>query len=179
MAISLACSKGLTLCRTETGASLKRILDDNSDFELINRDVLYCESMRGVKRSEYNRVWMRLADPTNKDQGYRYTLIGSLACADSKSLLRDYLNTALDSTNDKFFAHNVLEQFVILSSVYSRSQVGLELSIGFVRKNIDEVYRKFENALTGILGGMADYVNSKGVRNEVNLELSALDIVYI
>lgn len=167
MAIQFACSKGLSLCRTETTESLQQLLDTGIDFHPNYRRVLYCESMRNAKRSEYNRLSMRLADPTNTNSDYRYTLIYSLACVELKSLLSDYLNSALDSTHDKFVVYNGIEQFLVLSSVYSSGQTGLKLTIDFLRKNIDEAYKKYGLFLTGIMGGISQRVNSKQVRREV------------
>lgn len=165
IAIALACSKGHSLCRFETTESLRKILDEGGDFHQNYRYLLNCESLRGAKRSEYNRIWMRLADPTNTDTNYRNELIHSLSCVDSKSFLSDYLNSALDSTNDKFIIYNSFEQFLVLFSVYSSGQTGLKLTIDFLRKNIDEVYDKY--GFFGIISGISNGVNTKQVRREV------------
>lgn len=175
MVIQSACSKGLPLCRKETTASLQKILNDGIDFHPNYRNVLYCESVRNAKRYDYDRLWMRLADPSNTDSDYRNTLIQSLACVESESLLSDYLNSSLDNTNDKFIVYNPLEQFYVLSSVYSSGQTGLKLTIDFLSKNIDKVYEKYGLFLTGIVRGISQLVNSKQVR----IEVWVMKIVYI
>lgn len=170
VAIELACSNGVSACLSDTSAKLKNILDSKQDFHQNVRSVIYCESVRGTKRPEYNRLWMQLADFSNSDRTYRNLLIRALSCVNEKKLLREYLSSALNSTNDKLIVYLPSEQQQVLTAVFQNSVAGHHLAIEFLMKHIDEAYRTYgSGGLSSVISGIASRVTSKSVRNDVGV----------
>lgn len=183
VAIELACANGLSACLSDASAKLKNVLDSKQDFHQNVRNVMYCESVRGTKRPEYNSLWMLLADFNNSERTYRNLLIRALSCVNEKKLLNEYLRSALNSTNDNLIVYMPLEQQQVVSAVYQNSVTGHQLAIGFITKNIDEAYRTYgSNGLGNIISGIASRVTSKSTRSDVcdflYLSIGTLCILY-
>lgn len=169
IAIQIACSTGSKACRSEAVNKLIHNLDNKQEFHQNIRSFMYCESIRGAKRSEFNRVWMKLADFNNNDITYRNILLSGLSCIDDKKLLNEYLNSALNSTNDKLIVYqSVAEQQQIIRNVYQNSLMGHDMTIEYLIKNIDEAFNTFgSDGLNSILSSISYSVCSNFARSAV------------
>lgn len=167
IAISLACSSGLEACRNATKTKLHAIMDGNVDFHQNVRDNMYCAALREATRADYRNVYQRLAD--SDDATYRSMLIRSLGCIETKDILNNYLQTALNSTTDAVVIYRSGEQERVLSAVYQNSQNGLESGIIFLQSNIDEAARSYGNkSIENMIKDIAGRVNNDKVSDEVS-----------
>ncbi len=155
IAIAWACNVVSVACRTDSLSALRSIISANGEFHQNVRNVLYCAALRSGNSNDFNFVWDRLL--SSASQEYRSTLINALACTSTDTLLEQYLNSTLNSTNSgDMVVYLPGEHLRIFTAVYQSGVRGLNLAIPFLRSNLDEAAITFgRNSIASLVIGIA------------------------
>lgn len=166
LAISWACHVGSMTCRTDTHSALRSVMTTNGEFHQNVRNVLYCAALRSGNSNEFEFVWDRLL--SSDSQEYRNTLINALACSSTDTLLEEYLNSTLNSTNSGELVYRSGEHLRIFDAVYQSGVKGLNLAIPFLRSHLDEAAVTFGRAsIANIVIGIAERISLYTQSDEV------------
>lgn len=130
LAIDLACQAGLPACLIQTNDKLHQLMN-NSTMKLAPdvRSNIYCNGLRLVNSELFFFMFNRIQ--TTTDASERSLLITSLGCTGDATLLQMHLNSALTVSS----AYTTNERSRVLSSAVTNGQLGLELTMKFVKTN--------------------------------------------
>lgn len=138
------------------------------EFHQNVRDVLYCAALRSGNSNDFNFVWNRVLTTDNANT--RNFLINALGCSTAPRLLREYLRSSLDSTNDNEIGYRAGEQVRVFSAVYQNGLMGLELALDFLFENRQEFFSQFGFAnFENVIIGMSQRI-SLGLRDKVSCD---------
>ncbi|XP_055907199.1 uncharacterized protein LOC129942349 [Eupeodes corollae] len=162
IAINLACIAGVQSCLDDSLDKLKGLVHKGTEIEPNLQAVIYCNGLKNAGDSEFEYVYKRLM--TSVDQAERKTLISSLGCSHNSTLLKKFVESSISKSDDVTL--RVQERITLLSSAYSRGEVGLFACIDFLTENYEE-YADLtsgfggSNPLDSDIRGMSSYVVNK------------------
>lgn len=166
IAINLACLAELPSCIYETNQKLSNLMENQIPIEPNLQSQTYCNGVRSTTDNTYNFVFEKLMK--SDDQAERRILISSLGCSQTASQIRKFVNSSIDHSNEL----RTQERYTILSSAYSRGEVGLLTSIEFLEEYHEE-YAKLEagfgggSPLSNDILSMSQYVTNKNQEEKV------------
>ncbi|XP_030370839.1 aminopeptidase N [Scaptodrosophila lebanonensis] len=163
--ISLACQVGSEKCYVQSNNKLKQGLRDGIKIEPTLQNQIYCNGLRQTEDALYNDVLNLLLNSTIASNRVFY--ISALGCSQTKSQLSSFIEASIDTNNILLES----ERTSILSSAYSRGEVGLTASLEFLELNWEE-YGKLgtgsSKPLDTAIRGIASYVVSESQRTRLN-----------
>jgi len=130
--INIACLTGNKDCLEETNNKLKAKINNNIEIEPNLRGPIYCNGLKQSGQAEFNYVYEELM--SSSDQAFRRLLISSLGCSQRKEDIEKFISSSIDMDNEL----RTQERTTLLSSAYSRGEVGLLACIDFLDKNWEE-----------------------------------------
>ncbi|KAH8417486.1 hypothetical protein KR222_000997, partial [Zaprionus bogoriensis] len=154
--INVACLVGLESCLNETKAKLQALVVSGTAIEPNLQTPVYCNGLKQADDETFNFVYDKLMSST--DQAERSLLISALGCAQSESQLKKFVESSLEKDSGL----KLQERNILLSSIYSRSEVGLQVCIEFLLKNCEgygNITVGFDEALMNIVGMSAYVIN--------------------
>lgn len=163
--ISLACQVGSEKCYTHSAQKLKDYLERGVALEPTVRTQAYCAGLRQTDDTTYNLVRTQLfASSVSTD---RSLFISSLGCSQSASQLKTFVESSIDTTNSLSYS----ERTSLLNAAYSRSEVGVTVSLDFLEVNwkaYAELSTTTAKPLDSALRGIANYIVSESQSTRVS-----------
>ncbi|XP_055847857.1 uncharacterized protein LOC129913294 [Episyrphus balteatus] len=159
IAINLACIAGVQSCLEDSFDKLTELVANNVEIEPNLQSVVYCNGLKKGGSAEFDYVYNRLMNSV--DQAERKTLISALGCSHDLVLLSRFVQTSIKETPDVTL--RVQERITLLSSAYSRGELGLFACIDFLHDNYNEYAELTSgfggtNPLDSDIRGMSSYV---------------------
>ncbi|XP_030370583.1 aminopeptidase N [Scaptodrosophila lebanonensis] len=164
--INLACLAGLDSCLKETSAKLEALVNEGKTIEPNLQSPVYCNGLKQTDDSVYNFVYEKLMDST--DQAERRLLISSLGCSQNSNQVNKFVSSSIDAESKL----RVQERITLLSSAYSRGEVGLLTSIEFLNEHWQE-YGQLNTGFGGVnplysdIVGMSAYVVNENQKTKL------------
>lgn len=128
VAIKWACILDISDCRTRTTQILKDAVD-GAPIDPNIKEAVYCNGLRASGEREFTYLWTKMQNTL--DQSERRLIIDSLGCSENPKYLTDLLEASIGNHGLNFKND---ERTRILSSVYTKSALGLEQAILFLQK---------------------------------------------
>lgn len=158
--MNLACMGGNEKCLTQTTQKLAGFVEQNTPIEANLKTPVFCNGLKDADEETFTKVHQYML--ASDDAAERRSLISALGCAQRKENVETYLK----STIDKQAGYKNNEESGILSSSYSRGEVGLLASIDFLSENYNEYYKLNElfggkKPLEADLENMPYYITTK------------------
>lgn len=155
IAIKWACNHGSVYCLNETQQKLRILMTNGIESHQNIREVIYCSAVINATKSQFDFVWNRMNN--SNDQSYRNSLIDALACTKNELLMKEFLDSAVNSSTGASYRPG--ENTRVVKSVYQSGQIGLQFTIEFLINDIERVYRTIGRGnLVNIVIDMANYV---------------------
>lgn len=129
LAIDLACQAGLASCLSQTNDKLHQMMT-TPGMKIVPdvRSQIYCNGMRLATSELFFFMFNRIQ--TTSDASERQLLLTSLGCTGDKTLLQMHLNSGI-SAGDL----TTNERARVLTSAVANGQVGLEVTMTFLKAN--------------------------------------------
>ncbi|XP_036324092.1 aminopeptidase N-like [Rhagoletis pomonella] len=157
--VNLACLVGVENCLTDANDKLKSHINNGVDIEPNLRSQAYCNGLRQASNSEYTYFLNDLL--SSSDTTHRTRLLSALGCSQNEAQLQSFVSSSINLGNSLTSS----ERTSILSAAYSRSPLGLLVSIDFLGNNWD-AYSNLSNStgssnpLSRDIVSMGSYVNN-------------------
>lgn len=155
IAINLACKAGMTRCLTDTADELQKMIETNSSLAPDVTASIYCHGLRGGSDAAF--MFMLNKMQYSEDPAEREMIIEALGCSQNPSLLRMYLYSVIAPGSP----HESIEKYHILKSVVHNGQLGLELTMEFLRSNHQLIYKEIPQILVKVLEHAASSVTTE------------------
>ncbi|XP_036342048.1 LOW QUALITY PROTEIN: aminopeptidase N-like [Rhagoletis pomonella] len=137
--VNLACLVGVENCLTDANDKLKSHINNGVDIEPNLRSQAYCNGLRQASNSEYTYFLNDLL--SSSDTTHRTRLLSALGCSQNEAQLQSFVSSSINLGNSLTSS----ERTSILSAAYSRSPLGLLVSIDFLGNNWD-AYSNLSNS---------------------------------
>jgi len=142
--VHLACQMGSVHCRSDANRQLRRHIETGIDFHQNIRYTLMCASLRSASRTEFHYMWNRLRDMPLDQFSDRSEIIDWLGCSQSRSLLREFIRSSIDSTNSNNVEYSYFEQYNVFNGIIRNAgKIGLDVALEFLFENSVEAFQTF------------------------------------
>lgn len=145
-AINFACSMGSQRCLNTSLEMLEAHIDGSETIPVNLQSTIFCSGLRAAVADEtkdaslLQALWVSMQQSDNTE--YRLRIIDILGCHNNAKDLKDLLETTIATSNEVRYL--IPELFRILQSVYSKSSVGVEVTIDFMIEHSSIVLRRFQ-----------------------------------
>ena len=155
IAINLACKAGMTKCLNDTAVQLQNIIATNATLDPDVTQSIYCNGLRTNNDNAFMYLLSKMQQ--SDDETERELIINALGCSKNPTLLTMYLYSAIAPGN----TYRLEEQSLVLKSVVSQGQLGLELTMNFIANH----YELIPNLIKRILRSAATCVTTEDQLN--------------
>lgn len=134
--IDWTCRMGDERCLAHAYAKVRMMTVDGDEEVPAAMEIPYiCHGLKGLNKiDEFRSIFKRFQE--SDDQAERLRLIDGLTCATDPITLNEFLASTL--VNSIVSNYRIHERTKILSSIYTRSSVGFEVLIDFIKDSYDE-----------------------------------------
>ena len=168
IAINLACQAGLNKCLTQSAEKLKQVINNGLRIAPDLQSSLYCNGLRQSNSSTFFYLQNKMLQ--SEDQAERTLIINALGCAQDEVLLTQYLNLALIPGD----ALRLQEKFRVLAAPLNNGELGLRVSIEFIRYNFHAIIGILPTQVNTMLSNIASRVASQTLYDEFTSLLTLL-----
>ncbi|XP_025832064.1 membrane alanyl aminopeptidase-like [Agrilus planipennis] len=126
------------------------------------RSVVYCTGLRFSNNSaDWYFLWNKLTQETLPSE--IDLLMNGLGCSRNESLLNEYMNNALNSSNGVIRKHDVSSAFL---AIYSSNLEGINITLNYIQNNYQKIIDYFDGTST-LLGILSDMVNRMTTESQI------------
>ncbi|CAO1388277.1 unnamed protein product [Diamesa serratosioi] len=146
-AINFACSMGSQGCLNKSLEMLEAHINGTETIPVNLQSTVFCNGLRAAAADDskdaslMEALWESMQQSDNTE--YRLRIIDILGCHNNAKDLKDLLETTLATVSNEV-RYLIPERFRILQSVYSKSSVGVEVTIDFMIEHSSTVLRLFQ-----------------------------------
>lgn len=173
IAIQWACKLGVENCQTDAAKELNATIESGSDFHQNVREVTYCAALRNGSANDFHNIWNRMQG--SNQSATRSLLINSLGCSSEPTVLLEFINSSLPSSNSNNVTYTFAERISVFNAVYQGNVIGLEIAVEFLLENNYEAFTTYgADNLQNIYLGMANRIGRDGLIIQVSIRFDCM-----
>ncbi|XP_072748197.1 putative aminopeptidase-2 [Anoplolepis gracilipes] len=154
-------NKSISLFVTWNNENLKRIPRNA-------RPAVYCTAIKKGTAKDWEFLWQQYLETNFGSE--KKIIINALGCSTYHSVLRNYLGMAIEKYNPANATIRRQDVSAVFASVYSASQIGVNVTLDFLITNIYQVYDYFGNwdDVATLFHNVASHISSLAQYNKLN-----------
>ncbi|KAM0729596.1 Aminopeptidase N [Formica fusca] len=132
------------------------------------RPAVYCTAIKNGIKNDWDFLWKEYLE-TNFDSEKKI-IINALGCSTDKTVLQNYLGKAIEKYNPTNAAIRRQDVSAVFASVYSASQLGVNVTLDFLIADISKVLDYFGNwdDVATLFHNVASHISSWDQYNKLN-----------